>query len=56
VAIAAINLLQRLRRSTFRVFLHDPAAIDTELRAAGLEQRSRRQTLGWEVVVYARAS
>jgi len=56
VAIAAINLLQRLKRSTFRVFLHDPAAIDAELRAAGLEQRSRRQTLGWEVVVYARAS
>ena len=56
VAIAAINLLQQLKRSTFRVFLHDPAAIDAELRAAGLERTSRRQTLGWEVVVYARAS
>ena len=56
IAIAAINLLQRVKRTTFRVFLHDPAAIDAELRAAGLERRSRRQTLGWEVVVYARAS
>ena len=56
VAIAAVNVLQRLKRTTFRVFLHDPAAIDAELRAAGLERRSRRQTLGWEVVVYARAS
>ena len=56
IGIAGINLLQRVKRSTFRVFLHDPAAIDAELRAAGLERRSRRQTLGWEVVVYARAS
>jgi SAM-dependent methyltransferase len=56
IGIAAINLLQQLKRSTFRVFLHDPAAIDAELRAAGLERTSRRRTLGWEVVVYARAS
>jgi len=56
IGIVAINLIQRLRRTTFRVFLHDPAAIDAELRNAGLERRSRRQTLGWEVVVYARAS
>ena len=55
IGIAGINLIQRVKRSTFRVFLHDPAAIDAELRAAGLERRSRRQTLGWEVVVYARA-
>jgi magnesium-protoporphyrin O-methyltransferase len=56
IGIATINLFQRLRRSAFRVFLHDPDAIDAELRDAGLERRSRRQTLGWEVVVYARAS
>lgn len=56
IGIAGINLLQRFRRTTFRVFLHDPAAIDAELRAAGLERKSWRQTLGWEVVVYARAS
>jgi magnesium-protoporphyrin O-methyltransferase len=56
IGIAGINLLQRIKRTTFRVFLHDPAVIDAELRAAGLERRSRQQTLGWEVVVYARAS
>ena len=56
IAIGGINLFQRLKRSAFRVFLHDPAAIDAELRAAGLERRSLRQTLGWEVVVYARTS
>ena len=56
IGIAGVNLLQRFKRSTFRVFLHDPAAIDAELRAAGLERKSWRQTLGWEVVVYARAA
>ncbi len=56
IAIATINLLQRLKRSTFRVFLHDPDAIDAMLRRAGLERRSLRRTLGWEVVVYGRTS
>ena len=56
IAIAGVNVVQRIKRSTFRVFLHDPAAIDAELRAAGLERRAMRRTLGWEVVVYARAS
>ena len=53
--IAALNAFQRLRRSAFRVFLHDPGAIDAALRAAGLERRSLRRTLGWEVVVYTRS-
>ena len=54
VAITALNVLQRLKRTTFRVFLHDPAAIDRTLRAAGLAPRSERHTLGWHVVVYER--
>ena len=54
IGIAAINAFQRLTRSAFRVYQHDPGAIDAELRAAGLERRSVRRTLGWEVVVYAR--
>lgn len=54
VAIATINLVQRLKRSPFRVFLHDPSAVDATLRAAGLEPRHRQRTLGWEVVVYER--
>jgi magnesium-protoporphyrin O-methyltransferase len=54
VAIAATNLFQRLKRTTFRVFLHDPAAIDRALRSAGLAPRAIRHTLGWQVVVYAR--
>ena len=54
VGIAVLNLWQRAKRSTFRVFLHDPAAIDRVLREAGLERCSVRRTLAWEVVVYAR--
>ena len=54
IGIAAINLVQRIKRTAFRVFLHDPISIDRVLRAAGLERTSMRRTLGWEVVVYAR--
>jgi len=54
MAIATINVIQRVRRSAFRVFLHDPGSIELALRAAGLERLSMQKTLGWEVVVYAR--
>ena len=54
IGLATINVVMRLKRSGFRVFLHDPAAIDLVLRSAGLERRSLRRTLGWEVVVYTR--
>lgn len=53
-AAAAINVISGVRRSAFRTYLHPPAAIDAVLRAHGLERRSFRRTLGWEVVVYAR--
>ena len=54
VAIATVNLVQRLQRSSFRVFMHPPSAIDAVLRAAGFERRTVRRTLAWEVVVYER--
>jgi 2-polyprenyl-3-methyl-5-hydroxy-6-metoxy-1,4-benzoquinol methylase len=55
IAIAGLNVFERVKRSTFRVFLHDPQAIDAELRASGLARVSVRETLGWQVVVYRRA-
>ena len=55
VAIAVINVVQRVKRSTFRVFLHDPRAIDAALRDEGLRQRVLRRTAGWQVVVYERS-
>jgi magnesium-protoporphyrin O-methyltransferase len=54
IGLGLINLVQRLKRSTFRVFLHDPRAIDDVLRSAGLRRRSERHTAGWQVVVYER--
>jgi magnesium-protoporphyrin O-methyltransferase len=54
IGIAVINLVQRVKRSAFRSFLHDPSSIDLVLRDAGLERTSVRTTLGWEVVVYTR--
>ena len=54
LGIAVINLVQRIKGSTFRVFLHDPRAIDVELRAAGLQPWSERHTAGWHAVVYRR--
>jgi SAM-dependent methyltransferase len=49
-----INLVQRLKRSPFRVFLHSPRDIDAMLRSSGLQKRSERHTAGWHVVVYER--
>jgi 2-polyprenyl-3-methyl-5-hydroxy-6-metoxy-1,4-benzoquinol methylase len=52
--IAATNLLMRLRKSPFRVFLHDPEAIDGVLRQNGLGRTYLRRTVAWEVVLYER--
>jgi magnesium-protoporphyrin O-methyltransferase len=54
IARVAINVASRVQRSAFRFYLHPAAAIDAVLRAHGLERRSLRRTLGWEVTVYAR--
>ena len=51
---AVINLVQRLKRSPFRVFMHDPRAIDAVLRSTGLQRLSEQRTAGWEAVVYRR--
>lgn len=54
IAIGVINLVQRIKRSPFRVFLHDPRRIAAVLRSAGLELWSERHTTGWQAVVYRR--
>jgi SAM-dependent methyltransferase len=52
--VGAVNALQRVRRSAFRVYVHSPAAIDAVLRRNGFERRTRRRTVLWEVATYAR--
>jgi magnesium-protoporphyrin O-methyltransferase len=54
-ALVWINTLQRLRRSSFRLYFHAPAAIDARLRGEGLTQTSLRRTAFWEIVRYERA-
>jgi SAM-dependent methyltransferase len=54
VGLAAVNGINRLRRSAFRAYVHPPRAIDAVLRAHGLVRRSFRRTVAWEVVVYSR--
>ncbi|MEE8154295.1 MAG: class I SAM-dependent methyltransferase [Phycisphaerales bacterium] len=50
----AMNLIHRLRRIAFRVYLHRPSEIDRAVRAAGLRLRSEQHTMIWHVAVYAR--
>ncbi len=54
IGIAVINLVQRLKRSPFRVFMHDPRAVDAVLRSAGLRPWGEQHTAGWQAVVYRR--
>jgi magnesium-protoporphyrin O-methyltransferase len=56
IGIAAVNAVMRLRRSQFRVFLHDPDAIRGVLQREGFERRSLQRTLGWEVATFARSA
>lgn len=54
LSIHAINLLQRLRRDPFRVYVHDPADMDAVLTAAGLRRLSLKRFSVWEVAMYRR--
>ena len=48
------NLTMRLKRSPFRVFIHQDSVIDWAGRSNGLRPSSRRKTLLWQIVVYER--
>jgi SAM-dependent methyltransferase len=48
------NTWLRFRRSSFRVFIHSPTAIDDIVRAEGFARRYAGRTLLWEAVVFER--
>ncbi len=52
----ATNLFMRLRRSTFRVFVHDPGKIVAVARSTDLEETQRRRGVIWETVVLERSA
>jgi magnesium-protoporphyrin O-methyltransferase len=52
--LAFLNLLRRLRRDPFRVFVHRPEDVEAAVRANGLAPLSHGQTVVWRVDVYVR--
>jgi magnesium-protoporphyrin O-methyltransferase len=54
LAVTLVNVVCRVRRTTFRVFVHPPALIDEALRQHGFERRALRRTFVWEAVTYRR--
>jgi len=56
IAIAVENQLRRLRKSSFRNFVHSNAAIDHELRRAGLALLNERRGAWWVIALYERTT
>jgi magnesium-protoporphyrin O-methyltransferase len=52
--LRAFNAFNRLRRNSFRVYLHSPAAIDAAVARQGLARRVCLDGFFWRVAVYAR--
>jgi Methyltransferase domain len=53
-AIAAVNIIQKLRRMVFRVYVHPPAAMHASLRERGFEPRVTGHHGPWEILVAVR--
>ena len=54
LGLAIGNILLHLQRSSYRAYSHPTEAVEALVKSAGLKPLSRRQTLVWQVVVYAR--
>lgn len=50
-----IAIERRLRRNSFRFFVHDPELIVGEATARGLEPSFSRRTTGWQAVILQRS-
>lgn len=55
IGLAIVNLVQKLRRDPFRVFIHPVAEMARLLEQHGLRQVSCRRLLIWEVALYTRS-
>ena len=51
---ALINMAFWLTRDSFRVFIHDPEAVDSLIRNNGFKLEFADQTMMWQVAVYVR--
>ena len=54
IGVRVVNMRLRLRRTSFRGFVHPTEAIEAVVRANGLERLYYRTTPLWQVIVYAR--
>ena len=54
LGLAAANLIERLRRRSFRVYLHPPAAMIAVARSHGLEPTARHRGRLWEFCGFER--
>jgi magnesium-protoporphyrin O-methyltransferase len=52
--VGALNVGLALQRTAFRLFCHPTAAVDAELRRAGMAQRLQRLRGPWQVAIYER--
>ncbi len=52
--VGLVNFIQRLRRHPFRVFVHDPAEVESVLERHGMSRRHLREGLVWRVMVFGR--
>ena len=53
--VGVANLIQRLRRHPFRVYVHDPDKVEAVLAEHGLSRRYLRDGLVWRVMVFGRS-
>ncbi len=54
VVVKAANLIQRIRRDPFRVFVHPVAEMEALLNKEGLKRISTRRLFVWEMALYRR--
>lgn len=52
--VRAFNLTLSLQRTSFRVFCHPTAAVDAQIRSAGLAPRLHKVAGPWQVAIYER--
>jgi magnesium-protoporphyrin O-methyltransferase len=52
--VRMVNVYFRIRRHSFRTFIHSPASVNALVVSRGFQLRSRQQTGVWQVVVYTR--
>lgn len=56
VVVAIANFVQKLKKDTFRVFVHPVAQMETLLNEKGLKRVSTRRLFVWEMSLYQRTT